>query len=279
MLIKIENGLLEYLKTRMSDNNEKNGLVVRLNVGGRKFDVLKSTLMEGSAKNSMLSIMLSESYSAPLRDHKGRILLDRDSETFARVLDWLRDGQVRDLDERLHRELCYFGIPTHLDTTPRRTSRFVCYTYWVMDRRNLKWVSEVAKSMMKAASKCHAKARPAFCSEFIESSIEDLPLFNDSGWFLTVWGQNTFCQVGDQPGLKGFCPGVPLSGSSLSTLTKQFSNQDELYLAIAVVLPLHLPWNSSSSSFLSSQENEKKVKEKRKKRKTKHVTDDDNQEE
>ena len=64
------------------------------------------------------------------RDKEGRILLDRDPDSFAVILNYLRDVSVRrgeggrvtldrQVDARLARELDFYGIPASRTCAPR----------------------------------------------------------------------------------------------------------------------------------------------------------------
>ena len=93
------------------------GKLVRLNVGGQHFDVSLSTLTE-KYPASMLGAMFSGRYDVVTDPVDNRIFIDRDPDTFAQILSFLRVGAhqwVKPLDpwmlERLKVEFEFFGLP------------------------------------------------------------------------------------------------------------------------------------------------------------------------
>lgn len=78
-------------KRARSEASGESSLVV-LNVGGREFTTTAATLC--AEPKSMLAALFSESsaFGEPMRDSHGRVYLDRDSDTFALVLQYLRQS-------------------------------------------------------------------------------------------------------------------------------------------------------------------------------------------
>eukprot|EP00123_Amoebidium_parasiticum_P010362 comp20058_c0_seq1/m.24651 comp20058_c0_seq1/g.24651 ORF comp20058_c0_seq1/g.24651 comp20058_c0_seq1/m.24651 type:complete len:532 (-) comp20058_c0_seq1:91-1686(-) len=107
--------------TLVAERNAKASDVIRLNVGGAKYETTRSTLC--SVPNSMLCAMFSGRHRL-FADQEGRIFLDRDPEAFAYVLHFLRtgkypqcfedeDGDNIDPEEktRVETEFDYFCLP------------------------------------------------------------------------------------------------------------------------------------------------------------------------
>jgi len=92
------------------------GKLVRLNVGGQHFDVSLSTLTE-KYPASMLGAMFSGRYDVVTDPADNRVFIDRDPDTFAQILSFLRVGDqwVKPLDpwmlERLRVEFEFFQLP------------------------------------------------------------------------------------------------------------------------------------------------------------------------
>ena len=92
--------------------------VLEINVGGRVFVTRRSTL--AAVRGSRLAHLFGENSPAFLtasRDQNGRVFLDRDADTFAHVLDYLRRaGQLvgefsRAALARLREDAEHFGLP------------------------------------------------------------------------------------------------------------------------------------------------------------------------
>eukprot|EP01126_Amoeba_proteus_P003905 TRINITY_DN11316_c0_g1_i8.p1 TRINITY_DN11316_c0_g1~~TRINITY_DN11316_c0_g1_i8.p1 ORF type:complete len:499 (-),score=83.56 TRINITY_DN11316_c0_g1_i8:502-1998(-) len=86
--------------------------ILKLNVGGKKFEVKKDLLM---GEESMLSIMFSGRYPVT-KDENGSVYIDRDPTLFPYVLNYLRDKENaiidcgEDLEEALINEVDYYQL-------------------------------------------------------------------------------------------------------------------------------------------------------------------------
>jgi hypothetical protein len=68
------------------------GDIVNFNVGGKVFTTTRETLV--SDQDSLLAQMLDGRSTTAVRDENGAYFIDRDPDTFAAVLEFLRTGQV-----------------------------------------------------------------------------------------------------------------------------------------------------------------------------------------
>lgn len=112
---------------------------LEINVGGRVFTTRRSTL--AAVQGSMLAELFGERSTAFLtapRDHDGRVFLDRDAESFAHVLDYLRrSGQLvgefsPDALARLRDDARHFGLPhlvEEVDAAERQMREHKVYEY------------------------------------------------------------------------------------------------------------------------------------------------------
>ena len=62
--------------------------IIELNVGGRKFTTTRDTLCKDA--DSMLAALFSGDFMPAQLDSKGRVFLDRNGDTFAFILSYLR---------------------------------------------------------------------------------------------------------------------------------------------------------------------------------------------
>ena len=69
----------------------QNAQLIRLNVGGIKFETSLSTLQ--SVESSMLGAMFSGRFDL-VKQEDNSIFIDRDGRLFHHILNWLRDRQV-----------------------------------------------------------------------------------------------------------------------------------------------------------------------------------------
>jgi len=89
--------------------SNENAEIVKLNVGGKRFDTSKSTIL---SQDTMLSTLISERWN-PNKDKC--VFIDRNGKHFDEILDFLRDGVIsrpntsKDLEE-LKREADYYSI-------------------------------------------------------------------------------------------------------------------------------------------------------------------------
>uniref|UniRef100_A0A7E4WBZ9 BTB domain-containing protein n=1 Tax=Panagrellus redivivus TaxID=6233 RepID=A0A7E4WBZ9_PANRE len=84
---------------------------VKLNVGGKKFTIARTTLC---GTDSMLKRMIESPLETHL-DDDGHILVDRDGDVFVFIVQYLRDGKVDFPEEpsivnRIRNEAEYFGL-------------------------------------------------------------------------------------------------------------------------------------------------------------------------
>ncbi len=100
-----------------SGNTKKKSEIVKLNVGGRKYTTTRSTLEK--CGETFFTRMLANDDAGRIpcaRDEEGYIFIDRNGETFAEVLDCMRNGGVSDDTDTKRRkvddELGFFGIGT-----------------------------------------------------------------------------------------------------------------------------------------------------------------------
>lgn len=93
--------------------------VIRLNVGGRKYDVSRQTLL--SYPDSMLTRLISDKFSSTLVD--GRFFIDRNGEIFSYILDYLRDRDSwqpptdKDLLIRISQEARFYCLDPLVELT------------------------------------------------------------------------------------------------------------------------------------------------------------------
>ena len=105
---------LAHEKKRIVDHNTATEVMVELNVGGTPFETSKSTLSQQS--DSFLAGLVSGRHVELNRDKNGRIFIDRDSDQFRSVLNFLRNPtkppHPRDAceSELLAAEANFYGI-------------------------------------------------------------------------------------------------------------------------------------------------------------------------
>lgn len=101
--------------------------IVSLNVGGRRFDVAKSTLVQHA--HSMLALMFTSGLEPAHHDDEGRFFIDRDGDMFQYVLNHLRDGTEMQFPsalqelQRLQTEARFYGIDALESQIAQRISR------------------------------------------------------------------------------------------------------------------------------------------------------------
>ncbi len=88
--------------------------IVKLNVGGWKYDTTRSTLGVGSTCN-FFTRMLDDDDTGRIpceRDEEGRIFIDRDGRTFEGVLNYMRSRKILDKTDTKRRkvEFDFYGI-------------------------------------------------------------------------------------------------------------------------------------------------------------------------
>eukprot|EP00026_Physarum_polycephalum_P010975 Phypoly_transcript_11164.p1 GENE.Phypoly_transcript_11164~~Phypoly_transcript_11164.p1 ORF type:complete len:360 (+),score=61.90 Phypoly_transcript_11164:125-1204(+) len=97
---------------KLDENTAKLGPVVNLNVGGQQFAASKNNLLK--YKGSYFDALL---LSNPQSNCNENIFIDRDPEYFMLVLNFLRDGKLKDsriksVDmQELREEFHFFGVP------------------------------------------------------------------------------------------------------------------------------------------------------------------------
>eukprot|EP01080_Neovahlkampfia_damariscottae_P009231 gene9231-1317_t len=117
--IEYEQFLLEKKKFEdeqkaLSDKYQIKESVIELNIGGKHFTTLKSTLLR--AEGTMLGAMFSGRYDPGSKDIEGRYFLDRPPEPFAKILNCLRTNSKLDIPEDdlereiLLREVEFYGM-------------------------------------------------------------------------------------------------------------------------------------------------------------------------
>jgi len=101
----------------MKENQDKAQQIIKFNVGGRKFETSKSTLL--LIPNTYFYALLSSGNFQP--DSKGYYFIDRNGSNFECILDFLRTGKLRtsDLSQEqlliLEEDLDYFLISDKID--------------------------------------------------------------------------------------------------------------------------------------------------------------------
>ena len=90
-----------------------NPQIVKLNVGGRKFQTTTKTLMK--FPNSYFAEFLNDEVNLPV-DRDDYYFIDRSGESFQYILEYLRSGQLIQpeddlLKNILYEELAYYKIP------------------------------------------------------------------------------------------------------------------------------------------------------------------------
>ncbi|KAH7815673.1 putative BTB/POZ domain-containing protein KCTD7/14 [Monocercomonoides exilis] len=96
----------------MVQTEEQRDEVILLNVGGKNFSTLRSTLTR--YEDSMLSAMFSGRHHLG-KDNDDRIFIDRDPDIFSMILEFLRTGIIpmpknNEEEELLRREMDYFAL-------------------------------------------------------------------------------------------------------------------------------------------------------------------------
>jgi len=115
-IVKELKEIKELIKNYLNiDNpNEKNSPIIELNVGGRHYTTLRSTINQ--YPDSMLATMLSGNYPIT-KDRNGRAFIDRNPDYFSEVLEYLRTGFLKNYtkidperQQAIINEFDYFGI-------------------------------------------------------------------------------------------------------------------------------------------------------------------------
>ena len=93
---------------------EKTEDIIKLNIGGRRLATTRSTLEGCDYFRNLLKYDDQGSLKAT-RDDTGAIFIDRNGDTFALVLDYLRDGALPVIDStddltRLNRDAQFYGL-------------------------------------------------------------------------------------------------------------------------------------------------------------------------
>jgi len=109
------------LKKLMSENAEKAKDRIKLNIGGKRFETTKSTLLQEKFGETFFSAMFNTGVWNP--DEEGCYFVDRNPKNFERLLDYFRTGdliiaELSPLDiEKLQRDLDFYQIK-HLIPAP-----------------------------------------------------------------------------------------------------------------------------------------------------------------
>eukprot|EP01102_Stenamoeba_stenopodia_P017408 TRINITY_DN6226_c0_g1_i1.p1 TRINITY_DN6226_c0_g1~~TRINITY_DN6226_c0_g1_i1.p1 ORF type:complete len:347 (-),score=71.72 TRINITY_DN6226_c0_g1_i1:88-1128(-) len=111
-----------------------NKSVITLNVGGRKFQTLRATLMKKgiSDENTTFFSKLFQGQTQAYFDNEGNYFIDRNGDIFAYILEWMRTDVLEVPPtisrETLMREIAFYGLraPSSLQAqTSPETYRFV----------------------------------------------------------------------------------------------------------------------------------------------------------
>ena len=106
---------------------------IELNVGGKVFCTLRSTLLNNewskkggsTTKTSLFSMAERMGMESLIRDHNGRIFIDRDPQLFEIILQFLRTGCAKlpspSLKDAMMMELDYYGLD--IDIVPVQSDR------------------------------------------------------------------------------------------------------------------------------------------------------------
>ena len=102
----------EETKKEVSSKYALQGEILELNISGKKFTTLQSTIKK--YPESMLGAMFSGRFPI-LKDQKGRSFIDRPSKRFSVILTWLQTGGKLRIPkgieiEEIEEELNYFGL-------------------------------------------------------------------------------------------------------------------------------------------------------------------------
>lgn len=95
---------------------------VAFNVGGRRFALLRSTIVARAPDSLLARIAAGTSGMRTLRDAEGAYFFDRDGDAFAHVVEWLRNGRLRAGSynvEQLRDEFEYWAIDGALALLPQ----------------------------------------------------------------------------------------------------------------------------------------------------------------
>ena len=72
------------------------GQIITLNIGGTRFSTSLATLTAGRAAGSFMADCFTAHVSTLPRQPDGSVFIDRDAESFAQILLWLRTGTTHD---------------------------------------------------------------------------------------------------------------------------------------------------------------------------------------
>ena len=79
---------IKHIEMSAEATRNENTEIVKLNVGGKRFDTSKSTIM---SQDTMLSSLISDRWN-PNKDEY--MFIDRDGRHFHEILNFLRDGVI-----------------------------------------------------------------------------------------------------------------------------------------------------------------------------------------
>ena len=96
------------------DTNSQTVELITLNVGGKLFTTVESTLR--SAPNSFFTALLDTHSIEKNTDAKGNIFIDRDGSYFSFIMEYLRDGTISTLTnlqiaDKLIQEANFYALP------------------------------------------------------------------------------------------------------------------------------------------------------------------------
>ena len=102
--------------------------IIKLNIGGQRFATTLPTISK--FPDSMLAVMFSGRFAAPVLDEDGYYFIDRDGSHFRYILNFLRDGTVVLPDDtrvrkEILKEAIYFQLPQLVKDILRSGSRTV----------------------------------------------------------------------------------------------------------------------------------------------------------
>lgn len=102
--------------------------IITINVGGKKFTTLKSTLQK--YENSILYLLVAQNDRIPfVTDADGLPFLDMEPESFSSILNWLRSGKKQKIVD-LEAELKYLNLWDEYNAgDAARTVIYIFHTY------------------------------------------------------------------------------------------------------------------------------------------------------
>ena len=179
--------------TENNSNSTQQGTnTVKLNVGGRYFEVSLSLIkQEPHDDETMLSRLVSKEWNNNTNNDNPTqvIFIDRDGDIFAHVLNYLRYGSI-ELPNNIpismfERELDFYGITIHDESSIQQSTSVGTMQHIKKEIAN----AELHHDMLLIATSCHTKYMSGRTTTHIRSSDIDLkhnPYFYDKTEMMEV---------------------------------------------------------------------------------------------